>query len=89
MRGNRERNLTWNISLLSRLSWMVHHFFDNRQGMNESRIYNDNGDPLSVLWDTANIVKTGRVLIKDKEGHSEVSIEYVINETTSKKQGKA
>lgn len=52
--------------------------------MEENRTYNDNGDPLVALWDTANIVQKGKMLIRDKEGHSEVMIEWVLKETRGK-----
>lgn len=47
----------------------------------EKRRYKDNGDWLNVLWDTANVVAPGQVLIRDKEGHAEVDIDWVIKST--------
>lgn len=50
----------------------------------EKRTYNDNGDPLTALWETANIIARGKILIVDKEGHHEVEISYVLNETSKR-----
>jgi hypothetical protein len=50
--------------------------------LEESRLYNDNKEKLTALWDTANIVSKGKMLIRDKEGHSEVDIQWVLEETT-------
>ena len=51
--------------------------------MKEHRRYNDNLEALSVLWDTANTVAKGKVLIQDKEGSSEVDIDWVLTSTHS------
>ncbi len=48
----------------------------------EWRVYNDGtGDALTVLWDTANANVVGKVLIRDREGHSEVDIAWVLSDT--------
>ena len=47
----------------------------------EKRFYDDNNDWLYVMWETANVITPGRVLIYDKEEHSEVDITYVLANT--------
>lgn len=47
----------------------------------EIRTYRDNKDLIIILWDTANIVQKGKVLVRDKEGHHEVDIGWVLKDT--------
>lgn len=52
------------------------------ENIHEYRTYNDNGDTLIALWETLHIVKQNRLLIKDREGHAEVDLYWLLTATT-------
>lgn len=56
------------------------------EAIEEQRKYKDNNDPLTALWETANTIAPGKMLIRDREGHAEVMIQWVLTETKASKE---